>query len=179
MSDEARFWFALQDDALVRRPTIPSSTMRELSWLKSIHLRGRAASWFYDDYFLCANDLAAKHVWQYDKQHRGMIEVTQQIPAIARSFCGSIRNDAPLEAKFHFENSELYWDLGPYEEGRYTALVANGWEAFAIPRRDALHLPGMNGITLRIRYDSPEGWTTYSPDLSLDFVRQPDKTWKR
>jgi hypothetical protein len=35
------------------------------------------------------------------------------------------------------------------------------------------------GLTLRVRYESPDGWVTYSPELALDFARQPDLVWHR
>ena len=108
-----------------------------------------------------------------------IVDMTPRIPSIANEFCGSIRNDAPLSAAFHFRNPALYWDLGPYADGKYSAVIANGIQAFEIPRRDALKLPGMPGITLRIRYDAPAGWTTYSPEIAIDFVRKPDVTWHR
>ena len=87
--------------------------------------------------------------------------------------------DAPLSADFHFRNPALYWSLGPYADGKYSAVIANGVQAFEIPRRDALKLPGMAGISLRIRYDSPAGWTTYSPEIAIDFARKPDVMWHR
>ncbi|HEX7679530.1 MAG TPA: hypothetical protein VF713_15465, partial [Thermoanaerobaculia bacterium] len=71
-------------------------------------------------------------------------------------------------------------DLGPYAGGRYSAILGNGIQAFEIPRRDALNLErGIPGLGLRIRYDSPAGWTTYSPELTLDFVHHPDLEWHR
>jgi hypothetical protein len=56
---------------------------------------------------------------------------------------------------------------------------AIGIQAFEIPRHDALNLPGMSGIAMRIRYDSPAGWTTYSPEIAIDFARNPVVKWRR
>jgi hypothetical protein len=179
MSDEAKFSFDMPPNGLLRKPITPSATMRELGWLKTYAKKPAGSSWFYDDFYLCDNRAAAHRVWEYDPRQRMIVEVTPRIPAIASKHCGSIRNDVPLTARFEFKDEALHWDLGPYEEGRYAALVANGWEAFEIPRSEALHLPGMTGLTLRIRYDSPEGWTTYSPDLPLDFVHRPNYAWQR
>jgi hypothetical protein len=58
-------------------------------------------------------------------------------------------------------------------------LLGRGIDAWEVPRREAFRLPGVKGLSLRIRYDSPEGWVTYSPDIDLDFARQPDFTWHR
>jgi hypothetical protein len=33
-------------------------------------------------------------------------------------------------------------------------------------------------LTLRLRYQSPAGWVTYSPDIVVDFKR-PVTAWRR
>ena len=48
-----------------------------------------------------------------------------------------------------------------------------------MPGKDAYRVGGMPGIALRVRYDAPEGWTTYSPELVLDFAKQPHYEWQR
>jgi hypothetical protein len=178
MSDEARFYFYdLPPDALLRNALIPPAALGEVQWLKTVHFGRPAGGWFYDDIFLCGNGAGSKRVFEFEGHQ--IVEITPRIAAIAKQFCGSIRNDAPLSAAFHFRNPALYWDLGPYSDGKYSAVIANGVQAFEIPRRDALKLPGMAGISLRIRYDSPAGWTTYSPEIAIDFARNPDVTWRR
>jgi hypothetical protein len=178
MSDEARFYFYdLPPDALLRNALVPPAALGEVQWLKTIHFGRPAGAWFYDDIFLCGGGAGSKRVFEFEGHQ--IVEITPRIAAIAKQFCGSIRNDAPLSAAFHFRNPALYWDLGPYADGKYSAVIANGVQAFEIPRRNALKLPGMPGITLRIRYDSPAGWMTYSPEIAIDFVRKPDVTWHR
>lgn len=178
MSDEARFYFYdLPPDALLRNALVPPAALGEVQWLKTIHFGRPAGGWFYDDIFLCTGGIGSKRVFEFEGHQ--IVEITPRIASIAKQFCGSIRNDAPLSAAFHFRNPALYWDLGPYAAGKYSAVIANGVQAFEIPRRDALKLPGMPGISLRIRYDSPAGWTTYSPEIAIDFARKPDVTWHR
>jgi hypothetical protein len=178
MADEARFYFYdMPPDALLRNALIPPASLGEVQWLKTVHFGRPAGGWFYDDIFLCSGGAGSKRVFEFEGHQ--IVEITPRIGAIAKQFCGSIRNDAPLSAAFHFRNPALYWSLGPYADGKYSAVIANGVQAFGIPRRDALKLPGMPGISLRIRYDSPAGWTTYSPEIAIDFVRKPDVTWHR
>jgi len=178
MSDEARFYFYdMPPDALLRNALIPPAALGEVQWLLTVHFGRPAGGWFYDDIFLCGAGIGSKRVFGFEGHQ--IVDMTPRIPAIAKEFCGSIRNDAPLSAAFHFRNPALYWELGPYADGKYSAVIANGIQAFEIPRRDALKLPGMPGITLRIRYDSPAGWKTYSPDIAIDFVRNADVTWRR
>ncbi|MBV9067390.1 MAG: glycosyltransferase family 39 protein [Acidobacteria bacterium] len=178
MSDEARFYFYdMPPGGLLRNALVPPAALGEVQWLKTVHFGRPAGGWFYDDIFLCSGGAGSKQVFEFEG--RQIVDITPRINAISKQFCGSIRNDAPLAAAFHFRNPALHWDLGPYADGKYSAVIANGIQAFEIPRRDALKLPGMPGITLRIRYDSPAGWTTYSPELAIDFAHKPDVTWHR
>jgi hypothetical protein len=180
MSQEGRFFLDMPSDGLLRMPITPSSTMRELNWLKTVYLgKSGGAISFYDDFFLCVHGLGGKRVWQYDDNARGVVEITPRAVQISRRHCATVRAVAPLSARFHFDKPALYWDLGPYTDGRYTVLLGDGIEAFQVPRHDALNVPGATGFDLRIRYDSPQGWTTYSPDLPLDFVRRSDFAWRR
>jgi len=178
MSDEARVFFNdMPSESLLRRPLAPPATMGEVKWLKTIHFGRPAGDWFYDDIFLCGGGAGGKRVFEFEETM--IVEITPRVASVAANFCRAIRTNAPLAATFHYRKPALYWDLGPYPDGKYTAVLGNGLQAFEIPRRDALNLGAATGIGMRIRYDSPVGWTTYSPELTLDFVRHPDLSWRR
>lgn len=177
MSDEARFFFYdMPPNALLRRPLTPPAVMGEVKWLKTIHFGQPAGDWFYDDILLCSGGAGGRRVFEFEGN--SIVEITPRVAGIAARFCRTIR-DAPLSATFNYRKPALYWDLGPYPDGRYTAVIGNGVQAFEIPRRDALNLGPATGLALRVRYDSPAGWTTYSSELTLDFVHHPDFTWHR
>jgi hypothetical protein len=180
MSDEARAYMRLGGNTLLRKPTVPPAAMGELQWLKETQYHGlRGAGWFYDDSFLCGPGDDGKQIYEYIETQKQVLEVTARIPDFARTFCNSIREDVPLWAEFHHQKERLFWRFGPYEQGRWTAILAGGVQAFEVPRQDGFYLPNMPGLALRIRYDSPEGWVTYSPEIVLDFAKQPDFTWHR
>lgn len=181
MAAEGRFYIEMPGDGILRAPTIPPAAMSELQWLKEAHLRGPAGGlWFYDDVYLCnAAAYSGRRVFEYDVAHRQIIEITSRVPDLAHRYCSAIRLDAPLRVEFHHRDHSLFWDFGPYEAGRWSVVLANGLQAFEVPRRDGFRLGELPGIALRIRYQSPEGWVTYSPEIVLDFVRQPDVEWHR
>jgi hypothetical protein len=180
MSDEARAFFSMDGNAVLRAPAIPAGSMAEYQWLKEEHLRrGRGTGWFYDDLYLCSAALDGKRIYEYVAARREVVEVTARIPDYARAWCGSIRQNAPLRAEFHHRGESLFWDFGPYKRGRWSVLLGNGVQAFEVPREDGFRLAGVPRLALRIRYDAPEGWVTYSPEIALDFERQPDLTWHR
>ena len=120
-----------------------------------------------------------KRVWTYDAKTKSIIEITSRVQDMTKRYCGSIRNDVPLSVRFHFVEPAFFWDLGPYEKGKYTALLADGFQAFEVPSKEALNLRGISSLPIRIRYDSPDGWTTYSPRFDLDLKRQPNFEWHR
>lgn len=180
MSEEARFYVGMGGDAILRHPRIPPTTMSELQWLKETHLRNEpGALWFYDDLFLCNAAFAGKRLFEYDDERRRVVEITARVPDLAQRYCAEIRNDAPLRAEFHHRNQALFWRFGPYEQGKWSVVIANGIQAFEVPREDGFRLAGVTGLALRVRYQAPEGWVTYSPELALDFARRPDLTWRR
>lgn len=167
MSDEARFYFQMSPNDLLRLPVTPPPVMREWNVVKT-HLRQPlSGGYFYDDFFLCANDVSGRQIWQFDPRLRTIVGVTPQIPEIARRHCSAIRWTAPLAARFSFRNDVLRWQFGPWDAGRYSILLGDGREAWQLPRHDALNLPVVEKLAVRVRYDSPEGWTTYSRVIHL------------
>ena len=89
--------------------------------------------------------------------------------------------EAPLRIDMQFVRHNIQWQLGPYEQGVY--LMVRLAEGRVIDRihflpqgqRDAT---GGGIFDFFMRYDSPEGWTTYSPVLRFD-RRAGGITWRR
>jgi hypothetical protein len=181
MSGEARAFMNLDSSAVLRAPAIPPAAMTELQWLKEEHFRGpRGAGWFYDDLYLCSGTpLQGKRVYEWVARRREVVEVTARIPDLASGYCSSIRHNAPMRTEFHHRDEVLFWRFGPYEQGRWSVIFGGGLQAFPVPREEGFRLAGVPGLTLRVRYESPEGWVTYSPDIALDFARQPNLVWHR
>ena len=173
MSDEGRVFFDLPSNGVLRTPIIPPAAMDELSWLKTDYAkRDAGAGWFYDDLYLCSHDTSGKRFWQYAPATRDVREVTTPIR------CPSTRVNASLRATFRVRGGDLFWDFGPYTDGTYRVLFADGVKAYDVPRHDGFRLAGVQMLTLRLRYQSPAGWVTYSPDIVVDFKR-PVTAWRR
>ena len=180
MSDEARAFMTLDSTSLLRRPAIPPSSMPELRWLKEEHLQQpRGAGWFYDDLYLCSAALTGKRVYEYVPTRREVAEVTARMPDLARAYCSSIRDNEPMSVEFHHRSETLHWRFGPQTDGRWSVVVADGMMAYDVRQEDGFRLNGVPGLVLRVRYESPNGWVSYSPEIALDFARQPDLIWHR
>lgn len=178
MSEEGRTFFSLGPNALLRHPLIPPAAVAELKWLKEDYqLRLHGTGWFYDDLFLCDGAATGKRVWQYEAG--SVIEITDRITEITRGYCSAIRANVPLSAEFHHRGDALFWRFGPYREGSWRVVIADGLQAFDVPASDGFRLGELPGIALRVRYQSPERWVTYSPEIELDFVHHPDYRWQR
>jgi hypothetical protein len=179
MSDEGRVYTDLAAGDFIRMPAIPPGEMFQVAWVKEFLLHRPAGTlWFYDDLYLCSGQ-RPQRVFGFDERTKQVREMTAEIPAIASRYCASFRN-APLDLHFHYDERRhlLTWDLGPYDDG-YRVVSGNGFLAYDVKRHDGLQLFGMKDLTFRLRYQSPAGWVTYSPEQRLDFSRDQDLTWRQ
>jgi len=165
MSDEARFVLSAPSSATLRLPRVPPAAMGELLAMRDVP----GVQAFYDDFYLCSHDQRGRRVFEYESGR--IVEITTRVGALARRHCGSIRKNVPLQARFRFDNGTLSWRFGPYTRGAWSVLFGDGAQAFPVPRRDAFKLGNVPGLDLRIRYDSPEGWRTYSETIHLHFTK--------
>ncbi len=179
MSNEGRVFADLGPGDFLRKPSIPPPSMFELEWIKENLLHRSAGSqWFFDDFYLCGRQIP-RRVFGYDERSRTVLEITPQIDGMAKHYCASLHWNEPLTAHFHYANEVLRWELGPYQRGAYGALLDSGVQAFDVARRDALRLTGLKSLTFRVRYRSPEGWVTYSPELTINLQQHDDLVWRR
>jgi hypothetical protein len=165
MSDEARLFMRLGRNDLVRSPETPASAMNEFRWMKQHLLHEPSGGWFYDDFYICTGRAAARTI--------------RPAAPNASQFCASIRSRAPLNAQFQYDGKVLSWSLGPYSDGTWRFVFDDGAEAYDVPGSDAFQIGSVQTMALRIRYSSPAGWITYSPNLVLDLAHQRDIAWHR
>jgi hypothetical protein len=180
MSDEGRVFTDLEAGDFIRMPAITPGVMFQVAWVKEFLLhRPPGTLWFYDDLYLCSGQ-RPKRVFGFDERTKEVREMTAQIPAIASRYCGSFRPNEPLGIHLHYNQGRhlLTWDLGPYDDG-YTFVVGKGFLAYEVKRHGGLQLFGMKEQTFRVRYRSPRGWVTYSPEMTVDFSRDRDFAWRR
>ncbi|HEY2289728.1 MAG TPA: hypothetical protein VGM86_03405 [Thermoanaerobaculia bacterium] len=172
MSVEDRFLFGMTEGDVLRQPLLLTASLGELQWMKeNVFHRSRGGRWFQDDLYLCLHREPLGRVWGYDPGMRQVVDITARIPALTDQFCSSIRWDAPLRASFHDSGGALYWDLGPYREGKYSFLMGDGAAVFEMPRSAAFQMRERAPfLPLRVKYESLEGWVTYSPELRVSLV---------
>jgi hypothetical protein len=181
MSVEDRFLFDMGEGDVLRQPLLLTASLGELQWMKEkVFHRPRGGRWFQDDLYLCLHREPLGRVWSYDPAMRRVVDITARIPTLRDQFCSSIRRDAPLSASFHDSEGALRWNLGPYREGRYSFLMGDGAAVFEMPRSTAFQMQERAPfLLLRVKYESPEGWVTYSPELRVPLVEGQGVRWDR
>lgn len=119
-------------------------------------------------------------VWAYNESCSRMEEITGEFRSRQAEARGKVLESA-LQIGLQFVGHDVQWQLGPYERGKYlmVRLADEGvmdrvWFA-PQGRRDAT---GAGAFDFFMRYDSPEGWTTYSPVLRFD-RRKGAVAWRR
>ena len=80
-----------------------------------------------------------------------------------------IRMDEPLRLDILYRNSVITWRFGPYVRGLYTIeLGETASKIYPMPPVGK-RFNSYKGQTIhfRLKYESPEGWITYSPLLTI------------
>ncbi|HYO15969.1 MAG TPA: hypothetical protein VE685_22440 [Thermoanaerobaculia bacterium] len=179
MSAENRFFLTLGPGNLLRHPASPPASMVELRRLKEDNLGlARGAGWFYDDLYLCSGTRKAR-VWGWNPAARRVEDVSATLPALRRSYCPNIRRRAPLSVTFESRGPALFWELGPYREGSWAFVFEEGASRVPVPAQAGYQVGEGAKLSFRVRYESPEGWVTYSPVLALDFAMERRLQWER
>jgi hypothetical protein len=121
---------------------------------------------------------AGKPLFQYDPACHCMLDISSTVPERLASLQAAQDTAADLHIEMRNDAGVLTWSFGPYQTGQYQ-VVSQDVGKRVLPREQA----GLNSlirepVTLQIKYQSPEGWFTASPELEL----QPDGSvlrWSR
>jgi hypothetical protein len=180
MSAENRFVLEMRDGDVLRGPLTLAASLKELAWMRRVIFgRPPGGRWFQDDLFLCLHPGPLGRVWGYDTDARRIVDLTSRVPALRDRYCPSVRAEASLTASFRVVGPNLFWDLGPYRSGTYRFVLFDGGETFEMPRSTGFPMRGRGALTLRIGYESPDGWVTYSSPLRLELVDGWSLRWSR
>lgn len=180
MTAENRFYLTMPPNSLLRNPQGPGAAMSELRWFKEDFWKlGKGARWSYDDFYLCQSSAPRLRVWSYDAAARRIAEVTADLSLLCSRHHARLRAGAPLTASFRWHDRQLFWDLGPYPDGKYAFLLAEGTGLLEVPSGGGHQTGGARSLSLRIRYESADGWLTYSPELELDLSETETTRWTR
>jgi len=170
MSDEARILSMMRPGDLLFDPATPPGSLENLR-----QLTRSPGQWSFDEQPLCGHPPGGR-LFMYEAKSS---EVKAGSVAILEGRCHALRV-MPLAARFEADGTgSLFWTLAPYHDGRYLFLLAGGTQAFAVPPAGGFRLPNVEEMTIRVRYESPSGWTTESPDLHVPLRAGSRMAWAR
>nr|HDN01023.1 hypothetical protein [Deltaproteobacteria bacterium] len=150
--------------------SIPGWYFEGLSWLRThIEQREEMARPIIDICYILYTNATTPHwqrFWRYDY---GKKQVVRMDPEIVREKCQKCmdvyRSDISLNVRIWQSDGLIYWDLGPYETGRY--LLADPETGFTARLNYSGHISGTTDAIEKIKknyicYVAQEGWTTCS-----------------
>lgn len=118
-------------------------------------------------------------IWEYRPEMGKMKQIQDQVPVRLRQWNSKVA-DRPLTMDFRYDREEgvVAWQFGPYENGRYLIITDTGglWE---LPLRGKLRSAVRTDFHITLRYDSPEGWITYSEKLPFLPTQGKSIQWHR
>lgn len=150
--------------------SIPGWYFEGLSWLRThVEQREEMARPIIDICYILYTNATTPHwrrLWRYDHDKKRVVRMD---PEIVRKKCQKCldvyRSDVSLNVRIWQSDGLIYWDLGPYETGRY--LLADPKTGFTARLNCSGHIPGTIDAIEKIEknyicYVAQEGWTTCS-----------------
>lgn len=146
--------------------SIPGWYFEGLSWLRThIEQREEMARPIIDICYILYTNATTPHwrrLWRYDRDKK---QVVRMDPEIVRKKCQKCldvyRSDVSLNVRIWQSDGLIYWNLGPYETGRY--LLADPKTGFTARLNYSGHISAIEKIKKNyICYVAQEGWTTCS-----------------
>ncbi len=181
---QGRFlWDADKNDALlVASPAFANHFWyaRGLVWVRE-KVKGDRQSHrlLVDEIELAEVDLSQTDVWAYDGHCGCMQNVSREVPRTLAKW-QSRRLVRPLSIAIQYRKNLVSWQFGPYKDGAYSVVNGQWMGKLLIPargqRRTTLPAPSYD---FYIRYDSPQGWITYSSRLTFTPEKETSLVWER
>jgi len=157
-----------EDQALLPSVRFGNWFATGLLWLRKNVLGEQPPRVVFDEIDLGKLNTDSLRFFRYDESRKCMQDVTGLLPHIYETWKGKQR-DRPLSVGINYEGGILSWELGPYENGDYS-IITYGESGYKLrfPSSGARRFEMTEPILFRVRYDSPDGWITYSPLLYFD-----------
>ncbi|MEK8015273.1 MAG: hypothetical protein VSS75_000290 [Candidatus Parabeggiatoa sp.] len=175
---EGRFlWQGDQKQALFLTPDYQTFYIH-LSWLKKQIVGENAPKLILDEIDLLGLETEGLQLYRYAPSCQCITEISDQIPHLIAAGKAHLQNK-PLSVDFSYQAGYFKWQFGPYQTGVYSLIEYPFFGKIPLPPSKELLWCQVNSLSFRIRYDSPEGWTTYSPLFELGEEIGKRVVWER
>ncbi len=105
-------------------------------------------------------------LFEYSAQCRCMQDISPTIPQRLAQFQQA--RTAPLAIAITNQDGLISWKFGPYTSGSYYIVSESIGSIRLAASQNALRTSIRSGVDFHLRFNSPDGWSTYSPLLHLD-----------
>jgi len=117
-----------------------------------------------DELQLLPFDLKEHQVLTYSPQCRCLVDITPAVIAQMQKWRESLRN-VPLDVFASHSGYQYSWKFGPFDTGSYSVLEKTLGKASLASQGSIRILTRLGPMV--VRYDSPEGWTSYSKPFQV------------
>lgn len=152
---------------------------RGLVWVRDILGDRQSPRLLVDEIELAEVDMRRTEVWAYDDRCQCMLNVSEDVPRMLAEW-QSRRVVKPLSIAIDYRKNRISWHFGPYKDGAYSVVNGQWMGKLLMPasgqRQTTMPAPSYD---FYIRYDSPEGWMTYSSLLTFSPAQQRSLNWQR
>ena len=169
-----------QDDTVAYQP---SPEVLPVLWfvsgladLKSGISNGTSPVVVVDDLYLAKAQ--GKPLFAYDPQCHCMRDQSADADLRREQLTASLRAQAPLSVRFEYRQRTVNWQFGPYTDGSYQ-LVSDRIGVIPAPPQGQMRALLAEDAGFYVRYQSPEGWQSYSEEFRIqhdgpviDWVRE-------
>jgi len=139
---------------------------------------GPAPRLAYDPLQLAETGPGRARVFTCDPAHPAMREITAEVGELIESWRARTI-ERPLSIAIEGDGNRFRWRLGPYRDSGYSVLVLDRSHSFRNVRSEGFYYGRLPAADLMVRYESPEGWLTYSDVLHWDGGATSSLRWHR
>ena len=184
MKQEGKFLLDMSPEthALVVPAHTADAFYRGLYWLRGHLGRGRAPAIVYGGYFGLEPGYGGlrtgQRIYRYEQQCHCFQDVTDNVLKERENIIKRMA-DRPLTASVTWGHGRLSWSLGPFEQGKYFLLAGQTPDWYLSHRkvaRQGFIIFLLEGY-MRVGYESPEGWMTFSPEFHVNLAEQGQFAW--
>ena len=158
-----------QDDAVAYQP---SAEVLPVLWfvngladLKSGISNATSPVVVVDDIYLA--QAQGKPVFAYDPECQCMSDQSAQAGLRLQQLSANLRPQAALRVQFEYRQRTVNWQFGPYTDGSYQ-LVSNRIGVIPAPPQGQMRALLAEDAGFYVRYQSPEGWQSYSDEFRIN-----------
>lgn len=153
---------------------LPDSYPRSLSELRETP----SPHWVSDELMLSEVDLEGRTVVEYDASIDALRDVTAEVAERMEAWRAAVQT-RPLSVDMVVRDGLVHWRFGPWKHGSWRIVEHDRFGTHDVGPSGSGRVNLSEALDFHIRYDSPEGWTSYSDRLNFRLTEGEQLAWQR